>query len=92
MHLNVVLSAVWAVAAVAAPVPAHVAYAGATSRQPSRGPDPEPLVVKVDDARFRWGDAGIGATAGFGGALVVIGGVSLRRHGRSQREHEGGRL
>jgi hypothetical protein len=90
MHLNV-LSTVWAVAAVAATALSPVAHGGATLRQPHRGSDPEPLVVKVDDARFRWGDAGIGATAGFGGALVLVGGVSLRRAGRSQREHEGAR-
>ena len=91
MHLNV-LSTVWAVAAIAAAVLSPVAHGGATLRQPHRAPDPEPLVVKVDDARLRWGDAGIGATAGFGGALVLVGGVSLKRDGRSHREHEGGRL
>ena len=51
MHLNV-LSTVWAVAAIAAAVLSPVAHGGATLRQPHRGPDPEPLVVRVDDARF----------------------------------------
>jgi hypothetical protein len=82
MHSSV-WSTVWAGAAVAAAALSLVAHAGAEMRQPHRGPDPEPLVVKVDDHRFRWGDAGIGATAGFGGALVLVGGVSLRRAGRS---------
>jgi len=68
-------------AAAAALIP--VAHAGAPTRQPHSEPDPEPLVVKVDDSRFRWGDAGIGAAAGFGGALVLVGGVSLRRAGWS---------
>ena len=92
MHLSV-LSTVWAVAAVAAAVFSSVAHAGTALRQPHRGPDPEPLVVKVGGAaHFRWGDAGIGATAGFGRVLVLVSGVSLRRAGRSQREEEGDRL
>jgi hypothetical protein len=36
-----------------------------------------PLVVKIDDGGFQWGDAGIGAAAGFGGALVLTGGIAL---------------
>ena len=78
-----VLSTVWAVAAVTAAGVSPVAH-GATLRLRHRGSDPEPLVVKVDDARFRWGEAGIGAAAGFGGALVLVGGVSLRRAGRTE--------
>ena len=39
--------------------------------------EPEPLVVKVDDGGFHWGDAGIGAAAGFGAALVLAGGLAL---------------
>ena len=37
----------------------------------------EPIVVRVDDGGFRWGDAGIGAAAGFGVALVLAGSLAL---------------
>src|SRR3954466_15945523 len=76
-------STAWAGVAAAAAALSPVAHAGAPTRQPHSGQHPEPLVVKVDDRRFRWGDAGIGAAAGFGGALVVVGGVSLSRAGWS---------
>jgi hypothetical protein len=42
---------------------------------------PEPLVVDVDDG-FHWSDAGIGAVAGFGGALVLSGSLALAGHRR----------
>jgi hypothetical protein len=38
-----------------------------------------PIVVRVDDDGFGWSDAGIGALAGAGGALVLIGGAALLR-------------
>ena len=37
-----------------------------------------PIVVRVDDG-FSWSDAGIGALAGAGGALVLTGGAALLR-------------
>ena len=43
----------------------------------TRRPSPQPLVVK--DGGFHWGDAGIGAAAGFGTALVLGGAIALRR-------------
>jgi len=51
-----------------------VAHAGA----PAPRPNPEPIVVKVDDG-FHWGDAGIGAAAGVGAALIAAGGLVLVR-------------
>ena len=57
----------------------------AAAGPPASTPEPthaEPLVVRVDDGAFRWGDAGIGAVAGFGTALVLSGSLVLvgRRH------------
>jgi len=40
----------------------------------------EPIVVRVDDGGFRWGDAGLGAAAGFGVALVLAGSLALTGH------------
>ena len=54
------------------------------SSQPRPSPKPEPLVVKVDGGSVRWSDAGIGAVAGFGIALVLVGVISLRRTRRAQ--------
>jgi hypothetical protein len=70
-----------------------VALARGTSTQP---PNPtEPIVVRVDDRGFSWGDAGIGAAAGFGVALVLAGCLALtgmrdRRvdHPSSERSRE----
>ena len=39
----------------------------------------EPLVVRVDDRGFHWGDAGLGAAAGFGAGVALVGGLTLRR-------------
>ena len=63
-----------------------VARAGA----PAAHPNPEPIVVKVDDG-FRWGDAGIGAAAGLGAALVVAGGLLLARSGDRAATHQSNR-
>jgi hypothetical protein len=41
-----------------------------------RPPSAQPVVVKGDGG-FHWGDAGIGAAAGFGVALVLVGAVAL---------------
>jgi len=49
---------------------------------PTRSPDP--LIVRVQDGGFRWGDAAIGAAAGFGASLVVIGGIAVRRNPASK--------
>ena len=40
-------------------------------------PSPKPVVVKGAEVGFHWGDAGIGAAAGFGAALVLVGGIAL---------------
>jgi len=53
-----------------------VAHAGA----PPAHPNPEPIVVRVDDG-FHWGDAGIGAAAGVGAGLVVAGALVVVRGG-----------
>jgi len=42
-------------------------------------PSPQPVVVEGGDGGFHWGDAAIGATAGFGTALVLGGAIALRR-------------
>ncbi len=60
------------------------------TRRPS-----QPLVIRVNDGGFHWGDAGIGAAAGFGVALVLSGGFVLAgqrdlvlRHPPRHRERE----
>jgi hypothetical protein len=42
-------------------------------------PSPQPVIVEGGDGGFDWGDAGIGAAAGFGTALVLRGAIALRR-------------
>jgi len=54
-----------------------VALGSGTPAQPKTRARPEPIVVRIDDAGFRWGDAGIGAAAGFGIALVLAGSLAL---------------
>jgi hypothetical protein len=48
-----------------------------STAQPKSPAASEPIVVRVDDGGFRWGDAGIGAAAGFGVALVLAGSLAL---------------
>ena len=64
-----------AATASAALCPATVARAAAPPTKPRH--DPQPLIVRVDDSGFHWGDAGIGAAAGFGAALVFSGSFVL---------------
>jgi hypothetical protein len=72
-----------AATALAALCPITVARAAAPSNKPRH--DPQPLVVRVDEGGFHWGDAGIGAAAGFGAALVLSGSFVLI----SQRDRAG---
>ena len=58
------------------------ARAAAPSAPPSG-----PLVIRIDGG-FRWGDAAIGAITGFGAALVVSGGIALRRSKRPSTPSE----
>jgi hypothetical protein len=39
----------------------------------------EPLVVRVDDGGFNWADASLGAAAGFGAGVALVGGLALSR-------------
>ena len=77
-----------AATAIAALCPA-VARAVAPPTKPRH--DPQPLVVRVDDSGFHWGDAGIGVAAGFGAALLLSGSfvlISQRdRVGRHSSQH-----
>jgi hypothetical protein len=52
--------------------------AGAGTPPPSEPPS-GPFVVRIDGGAFHWSDAAIGAAGGFGAALVIAGGISLRR-------------
>jgi hypothetical protein len=52
------------------------ALANADAGQPRPAPKQDSLVVRVDDG-FHWGDAAIGAAAGFGAAITLVGGVAL---------------
>ena len=63
--------------AVVVAVLSPVANAGQPAPKAQPRPKPEPLIVKVDDGGFRWSDAGIGAAAGFGAALVLAGALAL---------------
>lgn len=38
-----------------------------------------PIVVQVGDRGFHWVDSAIGAAAGFGGALALVGSIAVRR-------------
>jgi hypothetical protein len=60
----------------------------AASAPPKPGQKPVPLVVKVEDRGFRWSDAGIGATAGFGAALVLAGSLALVGRGDRRVTHQ----
>jgi hypothetical protein len=60
-----------------------VAVAGPSAQQRKPRQKPVPLLVKLEDHGFRWSDAGIGAAAGFGAALVLAGSLALT--GRGER-------
>jgi hypothetical protein len=62
------------VAGIATALPTTLARADAV--QPRSTPKQESLVVRVDDG-FHWGDAAIGAAAGFGTAITLVGGIAL---------------
>jgi len=64
-------------AVLAAAALAPVAHAGPPTGHAKPRPTSQPLVVRGGDGGFRWGDAGIGAAAGFGGALVLAGSLAL---------------
>jgi hypothetical protein len=78
-----------AATAIAALCATTVARAAAPPTKPRH--DPLPLVVRVEDSGFHWGDAGIGAAAGFGAALVLSGSLVLisqrDRVGRHPSQH-----
>jgi hypothetical protein len=60
-----------------------VAVGASSAHPPNPRQKPVSLVVKVEDHGFRWSDAGIGAAAGFGAALVLAGSLAL--FGRADR-------
>ena len=62
------------VAGTAAAMPTMLATADAGQPRPT--PKQDSLVVRVDGG-FHWGDAAIGAAAGFGAAITLVGGVAL---------------
>jgi hypothetical protein len=81
------------VAFVAALYPVAVAPAAPPPTQSRQ--QPQPLIIRVTDDGFHWGDAGIGAAAGFGVALVLSGGFVLtgqrdlaRRHPAQHKERK----
>ena len=45
-----------------------------------------PVVVKVSEGGFRWGDAAIGAAAASGAALALVGASLFRRQSRKEEE------
>jgi hypothetical protein len=64
-------------AGIAVVMPASLTNADAG---PPRSPKQDSLVVRVDGG-FHWGDAAIGAAAGFGAAITLVGGVALGGRG-----------
>jgi hypothetical protein len=78
-----------AATALAALCPTTVALAAAPPTKPRH--DPQPVLVRINDSGFHWADAGIGAAAGFGAALVLSGSfvlISQRdRVGRHSSQH-----
>jgi hypothetical protein len=46
----------------------------------------QPVVVKVSEGGFRWGDAAIGAAAASGGALALAGLSMFRRQLRKEEQ------
>jgi hypothetical protein len=64
----------WIVVGLATAMPATIADADAAQPRPT--PKHESLVVRVDGG-FHWGDAAIGAAAGFGAAITLVGAIAL---------------
>jgi len=62
------------VAGITTAIPTALARADAVQPRPT--PAQEPLVVRVNGG-FQWGDAAIGAAAGFGAAITLVGGIAL---------------
>jgi hypothetical protein len=62
-----------------------VAATGAAAPRPKQRQQ-VPLVVRVEDRGFGWGDASIGAAAGFGAALVLAGSLALAGSPRHHKE------
>jgi hypothetical protein len=58
---------------------APVALAGGKPKPERVAPRATPIVVHTADG-FDWGDAAIGAAAGFGAALAAGGGITLARN------------
>ncbi len=67
------------VIAVAFPAPSSGQAPRARTEQPRR-----PVVVKVSEGGFRWGDAAIGAAAASGAALALAGMGMFRRQLRKE--------
>jgi len=63
----------WIVAGIATAMPTTLANADAAQPRPTKQ---DSLVVRVDGG-FHWGDAAIGAAAGFGAAISLVGGIAL---------------
>jgi hypothetical protein len=60
------------VAGIATAMPTTLANADAVHARTKQ----DSLVVRVDGG-FHWGDAAIGAAAGFGAAITLVGGIAL---------------
>ncbi len=66
-----------------------VTFAAPSSGQTPRGrteQPQQPVVVKISDGGFRWGDAAIGAAATTGGALALAGLTMFRRQLRKEEQ------
>jgi hypothetical protein len=58
---------------IAALTTAHVTQASASTSSTTSGPRQSVQIVRVSDHGFDWGDAGIGAAAGIGLAMLTVG-------------------
>ena len=66
-----------------------VCFPGASAGQAPRGRTEQPrqpVVVKVSEGGFRWGDAAIGAAAASGVALALHGASMFRRQLRKEEQ------
>ena len=65
-----------------------VSFAAPSSGQTPRArtEQTQPVVVKVSEGGFRWGDAAIGAAAASGGALALAGLSMFRRQLRKEEQ------